>query len=220
MKAYAETLPEPSRTLMTYVNDRAVDKLGPILLPVADGLKNHPGDAGALGRTRGAATRAGPAAARRRRQRHPVDGDRAARRAPEGQGRGHGPAERPDHARRGQPHAEPHRSVATRAVLARADNEPSEQRHWARRSSAEDPLDGRRRVAPRVGADDSRGPRHRERRDRARAGHQGRSREGRHQGRRPPHQARRQGPLHRPLQAEGLRHDAGAIPRAGRRSWT
>jgi hypothetical protein len=43
MKAYAATLPEPSRTLMTYVNDRAVDKLGPILLPVADGLKDHPG---------------------------------------------------------------------------------------------------------------------------------------------------------------------------------
>jgi len=43
MKAYAETLPEPSRTLMTYVNDRAVDKLGPILLPVADGLKDYPG---------------------------------------------------------------------------------------------------------------------------------------------------------------------------------
>jgi hypothetical protein len=43
MKAYAATLPEPSRTLMTYVNERAVDKLGPILLPVADGLKDHPG---------------------------------------------------------------------------------------------------------------------------------------------------------------------------------
>jgi hypothetical protein len=42
MKAYAETLPEPSRTLMTYVNDRAVDKLGPILLPVADALKDSP----------------------------------------------------------------------------------------------------------------------------------------------------------------------------------
>lgn len=42
MKAYAETLPEPSRTLMTYVNERAVDKLGPILLPVADALKDHP----------------------------------------------------------------------------------------------------------------------------------------------------------------------------------
>ncbi|MDP2322096.1 MAG: hypothetical protein Q8O42_22495 [Acidobacteriota bacterium] len=42
MKVYAQTLPEPSRTLMTYVNDRAVDKLGPILLPVADALKDHP----------------------------------------------------------------------------------------------------------------------------------------------------------------------------------
>ena len=43
MKKYQETLPEPSRTYMQYVNDRAVDKLGPILLPVADGLKDHPG---------------------------------------------------------------------------------------------------------------------------------------------------------------------------------
>ncbi len=43
MKAYALTLPEPSRTLMTYVNDRAVDKLGPILLPIADGLKDYEG---------------------------------------------------------------------------------------------------------------------------------------------------------------------------------
>jgi len=43
MKAYAVTLPEPSRTLMTYVNDRAVDKLGPILLPIADGLKDYEG---------------------------------------------------------------------------------------------------------------------------------------------------------------------------------
>jgi hypothetical protein len=43
MKKYQETLPEPSRTYMQYVNDRAVDKLGPILLPVADGLTNHPG---------------------------------------------------------------------------------------------------------------------------------------------------------------------------------
>ncbi len=42
MRAYADTLPEPSRTLMTYVNDRAVDKLGPILLPIADGLRDHP----------------------------------------------------------------------------------------------------------------------------------------------------------------------------------
>ena len=42
MKAYAATLPEPSRQLMIYVNERAVDKLGPILLPIADGLKDHP----------------------------------------------------------------------------------------------------------------------------------------------------------------------------------
>ncbi len=42
MKRYQETLPEPSRTYMQYVNDRSVDKLGPILLPVADALANHP----------------------------------------------------------------------------------------------------------------------------------------------------------------------------------
>ena len=42
MREYAETLPEPAKTLMGYVNDRAVDKLGPILLPVADALKDHP----------------------------------------------------------------------------------------------------------------------------------------------------------------------------------
>ena len=42
MKAYQQTLPEPSRTYMQYVNDREVDKLGPILSPVADALKDHP----------------------------------------------------------------------------------------------------------------------------------------------------------------------------------
>jgi hypothetical protein len=42
MKKYQETLPEPSRTYMQYVNDRAVDKLGPVLLPVADALASHP----------------------------------------------------------------------------------------------------------------------------------------------------------------------------------
>jgi hypothetical protein len=42
MKAYQQTLPEPSKTYMQYVNDRAVDKLGPILSPVADALKDHP----------------------------------------------------------------------------------------------------------------------------------------------------------------------------------
>jgi hypothetical protein len=43
MKQYQETLAEPSRTYMQYVNDRAVDKLGPVLLPVIDSLKSHPG---------------------------------------------------------------------------------------------------------------------------------------------------------------------------------
>ena len=38
-KKYQETLPEPSQTCMHYVNDRAVDKLGPILLPIADGAE-------------------------------------------------------------------------------------------------------------------------------------------------------------------------------------
>jgi hypothetical protein len=37
-REYAETLPEPSRTYMTYVNDRAVDKLGPVLLPYVERL--------------------------------------------------------------------------------------------------------------------------------------------------------------------------------------
>ena len=37
-RAYAAALPEPSRTLMTHVNERAVDKLGPLLLPVVEQL--------------------------------------------------------------------------------------------------------------------------------------------------------------------------------------
>lgn len=39
---YAATLDEPARTLMTHVNDRAVDKLGPLLFPIVDGLDSHP----------------------------------------------------------------------------------------------------------------------------------------------------------------------------------
>ena len=42
MKQYQDTLPEPSRTYMQYVNERSVDKLGPVLLPVADALATHP----------------------------------------------------------------------------------------------------------------------------------------------------------------------------------
>jgi hypothetical protein len=41
-RAYASTLEEPARTLMTHVNDRAVDKLGPLLFPIVDGLDGHP----------------------------------------------------------------------------------------------------------------------------------------------------------------------------------
>ena len=41
-KAYAATLDEPARTLMTYVNDRAVDKVGPLLLPIVEGFDAHP----------------------------------------------------------------------------------------------------------------------------------------------------------------------------------
>jgi dienelactone hydrolase len=39
-RAHAATLPEPSRTLMGYVNDRAVDKLGPVLMPAVDAVTN------------------------------------------------------------------------------------------------------------------------------------------------------------------------------------
>ena len=42
MRAYAETLPEPSATLMRFVNDRAVRDLGTRLLPIVDKLADHP----------------------------------------------------------------------------------------------------------------------------------------------------------------------------------
>ncbi len=38
---YETTLPEPSRTLMSHVNDRAVDQLSPVLLPIIEGI-NEP----------------------------------------------------------------------------------------------------------------------------------------------------------------------------------
>lgn len=41
-RAYEASLPEPSRTLMAHVNNRAVDKLGPVLLPVVESLKDRP----------------------------------------------------------------------------------------------------------------------------------------------------------------------------------
>lgn len=37
-RGYAAALPEPSRTLMGYVNDRAVEPLGRVLLPLIDGV--------------------------------------------------------------------------------------------------------------------------------------------------------------------------------------
>ena len=40
-REYEATLPEPARTYMRYVNDRAVDKLGPILLPYLDRLRSE-----------------------------------------------------------------------------------------------------------------------------------------------------------------------------------
>jgi hypothetical protein len=40
---HAATLPEPSRTFMTHVNDRAVDKLGPVLLPVVEAIQDPAG---------------------------------------------------------------------------------------------------------------------------------------------------------------------------------
>lgn len=42
MRAYAETLEEPARTLMRWVNDRAVADLGRALLPVVDAMTDHP----------------------------------------------------------------------------------------------------------------------------------------------------------------------------------
>ena len=38
---YEATLPEPARTLMAHVNNRAVDKLGPVLMPVIESLANR-----------------------------------------------------------------------------------------------------------------------------------------------------------------------------------
>ncbi len=42
MRTYADTLAEPSRTLMRWVNDRSVKELGARLLPVVDALADHP----------------------------------------------------------------------------------------------------------------------------------------------------------------------------------
>ena len=39
-REFETTLPEPARTLMTHVNNRAIDKLGPILLPAVESVKD------------------------------------------------------------------------------------------------------------------------------------------------------------------------------------
>jgi hypothetical protein len=39
-RGFEATLPEPARTLMKHVNDRAVDQLGPILLPAVESVKD------------------------------------------------------------------------------------------------------------------------------------------------------------------------------------
>ena len=120
MKKYQETLPEPSRTYMQYVNDRAVDKLGPILLPVADALKDHPGHAVAVAGARHAADRrrsscctASTTASFRRSKRCCSPNTSRARREVEGLLSGlitHAEVNRT---------ASVHRSLATREVLAR-----------------------------------------------------------------------------------------------------
>jgi hypothetical protein len=40
---HANTLPEPSRTLLTHVNDREVDKLGRVLLPFVEAIDDPKG---------------------------------------------------------------------------------------------------------------------------------------------------------------------------------
>jgi hypothetical protein len=40
-RGFETSLPEPSRTLMTHVNNRAVEKLSPVLLPIVDKLANR-----------------------------------------------------------------------------------------------------------------------------------------------------------------------------------
>jgi hypothetical protein len=53
-REFEKTLPEPARTLMTHVNNRAVEQLGPILTPVVESLANR-GEHTALSPERAAA---------------------------------------------------------------------------------------------------------------------------------------------------------------------
>ena len=119
----AHALPEPSQTLLTHVNNRAVDKLGPILTPIVEALA-HRGEHIALSPERAHDSRgAGLFAARSRGQRDPVCGDSAVDELPPGQDRGPCGAERAHHARRSRPQRGGHRSLAPRRVLAIADVE-------------------------------------------------------------------------------------------------
>jgi hypothetical protein len=56
-REYETTLPEPARTLMMHVNNRAVDELGPVLLPAVESVKDA-GEHAALSPERAAAPRA------------------------------------------------------------------------------------------------------------------------------------------------------------------
>ena len=78
-KQLAETLPEPARTFMTWVNTRDVARLGPALLPHVAAMG---GRCGAVADAQSGAVSARLSAARRRRQRHPGRGIRDARRRP------------------------------------------------------------------------------------------------------------------------------------------
>ena len=119
MKKYQQTLPEPSRTYMQYVNDRAVDKLGPIVGAGRRRAVRHPGmpslsperatpPTAPVFLLHGVDDSVIPSVETVLLAEH-LKGKARRRRA----------AERPDHPRRSQPHRHLDRSVATGAVLAR-----------------------------------------------------------------------------------------------------
>ena len=93
------TLPEPSATLLRYVNDRDVVHLGARLLPYVGCLRRRPG---AVAVAVAEAVGAGLPAARHRRQRHPVARIRVSGRGSARPRAGPAAAERPHLARRGR----------------------------------------------------------------------------------------------------------------------
>ena len=136
---------------MTHVNDRAVDKLGPLLLPVVDGLDDHPSNPSL------SPERAPPPAA-------PVFLLHGAddtvipsvetvllAQLPARQDAGAGAAERPHHARRGRPLGGGAGRLGTDQVLARADEILGSRRGWglgARGSGSHDVHSAKNRVLP------------------------------------------------------------------------